>query len=521
MMRFRVGLRLTASTLLALSLSVGSVFAVAHSSAEEGKVQRFTILHTNDHHGRFWPSSRGEWGMPARMTLLRQLRQEIEGEGGHVLLLSGGDINTGVPESDMQSAIPDFLGMKMLGYDAMAIGNHEFDNPREVLDMQRRIAGFPFLSANILDEKTGKHAYQPYTSFQVGNIKIGVLGLTTLDTPKLTDADNTKGLRFISPEEAARKVVPFLRKKNDVVIAVTHMGHYQDGNHGVNAPGDVSLARNVDGIDMIVGGHSQTPLFRPDRQNGTWIVQAHEWGKYVGRADFEFRDGTLSLVDYKLIPVNHRDKQTLVQDEEMVALLQPYQVKGESLVNQKLGTVDDRLAGERSEVRFGYTNLGTMMTQSMKNKAGADLAVMNSGGIRASINAGDITYRDILQVSPFGNALAYVDMSGKEVVEYLQVVGSKPVDSGAFAHFSGVEMMIDGDKVNVLGINGEPVDMDKTYRMALMNFSAKGGDGYPVLSDHAGYVDTGYVDADVMREFVERNSPLQVEKFVPAGIERR
>ena len=519
MHRSFISLRLAAITLLAVTL-ITSLSANAEAGKEEEKVERFTVLHTNDHHGRFWTNSKGEWGMPARMTLISQLRAEIKSEGGHVLLLSGGDINTGVPESDMQDAVPDFLGMKMLGYDAMAIGNHEFDNPPHVLKMQQELADFPFLSANILDEETGKHAFQPYTTFTVGELQVGVIGLTTDDTPRVTDISNTAGLEFISPIEAASKIVPELRKNHDVVIAVTHMGHYQNGQHGANAPGDVTLARKVDGIDVIVGGHSQDPLFKPDVQNGTIIVQAYEWGKYVGRADFEYRDGKLKLLDYRLIPVNHQGDQNLAQDQEMVKLLKPYQDKGSELISRKVGSVNDRLAGERNEVRFHQTNLGTLMSKAMMEKADADLAVMNSGGIRSSINKGDITYRDILLVSPFSNALAYVDMSGQEVIDYLKVVAAKPVDSGAFAHFSGVEMNIKGNKVEVLGIGGKPVDKKKTYRMALMNFSAKGGDNYPKVSEHPGYIDTGYIDADVLREYVEEHSPLQAEKFVPVGIER-
>ncbi len=535
--RYEFGCKIVAVSALALFISACSKPTESPVSALENrvennvekrledkvndKVENFTILHTNDNHGRFWTNKNGEWGMAARMTLVSRIRAEVEAAGGHVLLFSGGDINTGVPESDMQDAVPDFKGMKLLDYDAMAVGNHEFDNPREILKMQQELAGFPFLSANILYKESGKHAFEPYTTFQLGDVKIGVLGLTTMDTPKLSNPDYMTDLKFITPVEAASKIVPELRKTTDVVIAITHIGHFQNAEHGVNAPGDVTLARSVDGIDMIVGGHSQDALFKPDLQNGTLIVQAHEWGRYVGRADFEYRNGKLSLLDYKLIPVNHKDNITLAQDPKMAEMLAPYQEKGAKLVQQIVGYVDERLAGDRDKVRFGYTNLGTLIASAMMEKTDADLAVMNSGGIRASIDAGEISYRDILTVAPFGNALAYVNMTGKEVVDYLKIVAAQPVDTGAFAHFKGVEMVIDGDKVDVKSIGGQPVDMDKTYRMALINFSAKGGDGYPNIVEHPGYVDTGYIDGDVLREYVEKHSPLKVADYVPAGIERR
>ena len=517
------GFRLAAVSALVLSLTACSLFQDSTvPAADQDDVLKLTVLHTNDHHGRFWTNSQGEWGMVARMTLVSNIREEVAAEGGHVLLLSGGDINTGVPESDLQNAIPDFKGMNMLGYDAMAVGNHEFDNPPEVLAMQQEIANFPFLSANILREENGENAFQPYTMFELGDMKVGVLGLTTLDTPKASNPDNMIGLEFISPIDAAADIIPELREKSDIVIAVTHMGHYPNASHGINSPGDVTLARNVDGIDMIVGGHSQDPLYEPDIQNGTIIVQAQDWGRYVGRADFEFSKGQLTLVDYKLIPVNHADKgMDLAPHLEMLNLLTPYQEKGAKLVEQVVGSVDERLVGNRNEVRFRYTNLGTLMTRAMMEKAGADLAVMNGGGIRASIAGGEISYRDILTVAPFSNALAYVDMTGAEVVDYLNVVAAMPTNSGAFAHFSGVEMLIDGEKVDVIKIGGQSVDPKKTYRMALMNFSANGGDNYPNLTSHHGYVDTGYIDADVLREYVQDNSPIKVENYLPVGVERR
>src|SRR5690606_10221122 len=151
---------------------------------EKDKTYKITILHTNDHHGHFWRSEYGEYGLSAQKTLVDGIRKEVAAQGGSVLLLSGGDINTGVPESDLQDAEPDFKGMSQIGYDAMAIGNHEFDNPLEVLFKQEEWANFPMLSANIYDKATGKRLFQPYHIFDKQGIKIAVIGLTTEDTAK-------------------------------------------------------------------------------------------------------------------------------------------------------------------------------------------------------------------------------------------------------------------------------------------------------------------------------------------------
>ncbi|WP_067514471.1 bifunctional UDP-sugar hydrolase/5'-nucleotidase UshA [Endozoicomonas ascidiicola] len=485
------------------------------------KTYQLTVLHTNDHHGRFWHDRKERYGMAARMTLIDDIREEVEEEGGHVLLLSGGDINTGVPESDLQDAIPDFKGMNMLGYDAMAVGNHEFDSPREILKMQESLAEFPFLSANIIDESTGKTLFKPYTMFEKDGLRIAVMGLTTDDTPKATNPENTVGLKFRKPVNVARELVPELEEKADVIIATTHMGHYANAAYGVNAPGDVTLARSVDGIDLIVGGHSQDPLFEPDLQNGAYIVQAHEWGKYVGRADFEYSNGELTLKDYELIPVNHgKGDEKIAADDKMLEMLRPYQEKGQKLVAAKVGNVDQRLMGERAEVRFQPTNLGTLLTQAFMAKTGADFAVKNGGGIRASIEPGEITYKDVLTVLPFGNTLTSVDLTGQQVLDYLNVVALKPTDSGAFAHFSGLEMDITAKGVKNVRIGGEPLNLTKTYKMATLSFSAGGGDNYPNVSKMDSYVDTGFTDADVLREYIEQNSPLMVEKYTPKGVTR-
>jgi 5'-nucleotidase / UDP-sugar diphosphatase len=272
---------------------------------------KLTVLHTNDHHGRFWKNADGEYGMAARKTVLDQIRAEVKTAGGHTLLLDGGDVNTGVPESDTQDAEPDFKGMKLLGYDAMTFGNHEFDKPLPVLAKQIAWAGFPVLSANIY--QNGKRFAKPYAIFERGGLKIAVMGLTTDDTNKMVDPANIASIEFRKPAPEAAALMPELKSKAHVVIAATHMGHYTDGNHGVNAEGDVEMARAVKGFDLIVGGHSQNPVCmlaenvrneayvpggdcQPDRQNGAWIVQAHEWGKYVGRADFEYAGGELKLV---------------------------------------------------------------------------------------------------------------------------------------------------------------------------------------------------------------------------------
>ncbi|ECT9034256.1 bifunctional UDP-sugar hydrolase/5'-nucleotidase [Salmonella enterica subsp. enterica serovar Norwich] len=538
-----------------VALALLAAFALTTQPAqayEKDKTYKITILHTNDHHGHFWRSEYGEYGLAAQKTLVDSIRKEVAQEGGSVLLLSGGDINTGVPESDLQDAEPDFRGMNLIGYDAMAVGNHEFDNPLTVLRQQEKWAKFPFLSANIYQKSTGERLFKPWAIFTRQDIKIAVIGLTTDDTAKIGNPEYFTDIEFRKPAEEAKVVIQELNmnEKPDVIIATTHMGHYDNGDHGSNAPGDVDMARSLPAgsLAMIVGGHSQDPVCMasenkkqvnyvpgtpcaPDKQNGIWIVQAHEWGKYVGRADFEFRNGEMKMVNYQLIPVNLKKKVTwdngkservlytpeIAENPQMLSLLTPFQNKGKAQLEVKIGSVNGLLEGDRSKVRFVQTNMGRVILAAQIARTGADFGVMSGGGIRDSIEAGDITYKSVLKVQPFGNIVVYADMSGKEVVDYLTAVAQMKPDSGAYPQFANVSFVAKEGKLTDLKIKGEPVDPAKTYRMATLSFNATGGDGYPRIDNKPGYVNTGFIDAEVLKEFIQQNSPLDAAAFTPNG----
>ncbi|EDS6618767.1 bifunctional UDP-sugar hydrolase/5'-nucleotidase [Salmonella enterica subsp. enterica serovar Pomona] len=538
-----------------VALALLAAFALTTQPAqayEKDKTYKITILHTNDHHGHFWRSEYGEYGLAAQKTLVDSIRKEVAQEGGSVLLLSGGDINTGVPESDLQDAEPDFRRMNLIGYDAMAVGNHEFDNPLTVLRQQEKWAKFPFLSANIYQKSTGERLFKPWAIFTRQDIKIAVIGLTTDDTAKIGNPEYFTDIEFRKPAEEANVVIQELNmnEKPDVIIATTHMGHYDNGDHGSNAPGDVEMARSLPAgsLAMIVGGHSQDPVCMasenkkqvnyvpgtpcaPDKQNGIWIVQAHEWGKYVGRADFEFRNGEMKMVNYQLIPVNLKKKVTwdngkservlytpeIAENPQMLSLLTPFQNKGKAQLEVKIGSVNGLLEGDRSKVRFVQTNMGRVILAAQIARTGADFGVMSGGGIRDSIEAGDITYKSVLKVQPFGNIVVYADMSGKEVVDYLTAVAQMKPDSGAYPQFANVSFVAKAGKLTDLKIKGEPVDPAKTYRMATLSFNATGGDGYPRIDNKPGYVNTGFIDAEVLKEFIQQNSPLDAAAFTPKG----
>ncbi|WOT05531.1 bifunctional UDP-sugar hydrolase/5'-nucleotidase UshA [Shewanella youngdeokensis] len=531
---------------IAALLSTGLILAGCSGESPQAKscsdageqCVRFTLLHTNDHHGRFWKNSKDEYGMAARKTLVDSIRNEVQAQGGHVLLLSGGDINTGVPESDLQDAKPDFMGMNLLEYDAMAVGNHEFDNPLSVLDKQRQWANFPMLAANIYREIDGQwqQYFEPYHLFDVGGLTLAVVGLTTEQTAQIGNPEFIKPLRFTPPQIAMKNTLAQLKVNHqpDLVFALTHMGHYQDGQHGSNTPGDVLLARSLRAgqLDGIIGGHSQNPVCmeagtnqyadfkpgdtcQPDRQNGTWIMQAHEWGKYVGRADFEYYNGQLHLANYQLISVNYHAGEkpetgvsAIAEDQQMLALLEPYQAQGEAKLNEVISHTLNKLVGDRKVVRNQINPLGMLIASAQSSGAvKADFGIVNGGGIRTSIEKGPIRYRDVLSVQPFANTVTVTEMTGDKLQQYLATVATQTRGSGGFAHFSGIDMTVDCQQKTVAidSINGQPFKLNKRYSFTLPSFNAAGGNAYPVLHNA---VDTGLVDADVLFQYLKQHNPI-------------
>ncbi|OEE92342.1 bifunctional UDP-sugar hydrolase/5'-nucleotidase UshA [Vibrio crassostreae] len=542
-------------SLLVLSIGVAMVGCgsdsddIAVTCDTAASCTKFTVLHTNDNHGRFWENSKGEYGMAARKTLIDSIRAEVSQNGGETILLSGGDINTGVPESDMQDAIPDFVGMNLLGYDAMALGNHEFDNTLDVLEMQSELADFPMLAANIYikdgDTVTDERLFSPYKVFTINGLKIAVIGLTTKDTAKLVNPDNVATIHFADPQVEIKKAIKEIEANEtvDLIFATTHMGHYADGQHGSEAPGDVLLARSLEEgqLDAIIGGHSQNPVCmegneyadfnpgddcKPDQQNGTYIMQAHEWGKYVGRADFEFYDGKLHLAKYDLVPVNLKEKDEngdyqfiqseIKPDAAVKATLYPYQQQGQDLLDVIISKTDAKLEGDRDVVRSEQTNLGHLLGEAYRTYelVNADFGVMNSGGVRDSIAAGDIAYRDVLTVQPFGNFVTKATMTGAEVKAYLDVVATKTAGSGAYAQLDNISLTVDCDlsDVTIRDINGKGFDLADTYTFSVISFSAAGGDDYPVIDVES----TQLTDASVLREFFVKNPDVTAANYAPA-----
>ena len=509
---------------LIFALSLAALLLIpSFASAETVKL---TILHTNDSHGHFMKFNpypvMDVGGLAAQSTLVNVVRAEVEGDGGSVLLLSAGDINTGIPESDLLDAEPDIKLMNLIGYEAMTLGNHEFDKSRDVLLQQMEWAEFPFLSANIVKKDSGETLVEPYIIKEYDGLKVAIFGLTTEETPILTFPEYTEDLKFKDVIETAKELVPKLKEEADIVVALTHLGFYEETGGGYHSAGDIKLAKEVDGIDVIIGGHSHTSIKEAEVVDETLIVQAGGYSENVGRLDLVIDPEADKVTDYsyKLLSVNgkkrvkYNDKtyyayvdKGYVEDKEILDAAEPYLAQAGKLLSEPVGEALVELVGGKSDVRSKETNLGNLVTDAMMDKTGADIAFQNGGGIRTTVAPGPIAYRDILSVQPFGNTLSLLDMTGAQIMEVLNYAATIEPGNGGFLHVGGLKWTLNRSgetpvAENVM-VGDAALDKDKTYKVVTNNFMAAGGDGYKMLKDIPS-LDTGYVDADALKEYIQK-----------------
>lgn len=498
---------------LTLALVLSSCSIVSYQPTwKTDKEYKLTLLHTNDHHGHFWHSPDGNYGMAARKALIDNIREEVVLNDGRSLLFSAGDINTGTPISDLLNAEPDFKGMNLLQYDAMVLGDHEFDHSRDILLQQQVWAGIPFLSANVISKETGQPLFDAYKIFEVEDLKIAVVGFTTEDILKTANPEYLQDLEIIPTLKAAEKLVPKLRRQADLVVALTHIGYYEDGNNGEHATGDVTLARSIPGIDVIVGGHSQTPLVKADQQNGSLIVQAHKWGQQIGRLDLVIKNGAIESSDYRLIPVNQTN---VTPDQAMLALLTPYQDQGLQALEEGVGLADNLFIGDRAVIRNKETNLSNLITTAMREKVGADVGITHAGSINDNIDEGIVSYQTILNTLPMAHSIAYVDFNTQELTDYVAAVAQLQAGTTAFAQFSGISfIMLDGLAVDIK-VNGKALNASKRYRLAVNSDIATGAEGYPNISDHPTYIDSGYRVDRALVTYFQQHGVVSGADFTP------
>ncbi|WZX99456.1 5'-nucleotidase C-terminal domain-containing protein [Bacillus sp. FSL W7-1360] len=415
------------------------------------------IIHTNDIH--------------SALTDFGKVSAYIKSEraaADHFLYLDAGDFVSGDPIVDLNHGKPMIDIFNLVGLDAVAIGNHEFDYGPTYLQENMEASSFPWLGANIDTGDTGVPNPDPYVILDVNGLSVGVLGLT--EAPPSTAPDNVEGMTL--EEDYVATALAYqeeLEANADVIVALTHIGH----------PNDRKLAEEVDYFDVIIGGHSHTPLQKPVVINGTPITQAGSSLQQLGKLSLTYNADTdkVTAVDGQLVPVSSFTEV----DTEVQAVIDHYTDEMEDILGEVVGHSHTGLP------RDGRTHrdapLGNFWTDAMKDLAGADIALTNNGGLRDGIASGPVTMRDIYKVEPFANQIMSIEMTGQALKDVLQFSYTRNGRNQIDLQTSGLHYeIVTGMTGNFLDVNmtlnGEPVDLEQTYNVAVADYIGTGGSGY-------------------------------------------
>jgi 2',3'-cyclic-nucleotide 2'-phosphodiesterase (5'-nucleotidase family) len=360
--------------------------------------------------------------------------------------------------------------MNTMHFDAMVVGNHEFDFGQEVLKKRISEADFPVLGANV----EGLGILKPYVIKDINGIRIAIIGVTTEDTPASTHPRNVTGLKFLSPMDAVNKYTVELKNTADIILVLSHIGYQVDR----------TLAEQVKGIDVIVGGHSHTRVDKPSVVGKTILVQAWEHGKVLGVLDLTLDNGKIIKAEGHLEEIRPDIGK---EDWDVLAVVQKYKQKVDAVLGERVGETEVDLDGQN--VRRAETNLGDLITDIIRQASGADVAILNGGGIRTSIKKGEIKVKDVYSVLPFDNYIVAIRLTGREIQEALEHgVSAIEREEGRFPQVSGVVFTYSpsadiGSRVKEVIVSGKPLDPDKEYSVATNDFLAAGGDGYRAFGD--------------------------------------
>ncbi|MGL5085603.1 MAG: bifunctional metallophosphatase/5'-nucleotidase, partial [Clostridium sp.] len=387
------------------------------------------IFHSNDTHSRVD-------NFPIAKTYINSARADGK------LLLDAGDTYHGQSFATLQRGSSIAQLIKKMGYEAMSPGNHDFNYGHKRLSELEKESGVPILAANLT--KDGNLAYKDGMIITKNGVDFGVFGLATPETTYKTNPINVEGLDFGSKETVIKNSQDMVTKLEaqgaDIVIALSHLGIDDESELK-----STDIATNVEGIDLIIDGHSHSKLSDFDehnKNNKTKITSTGQYMDAIGEATITV-DSSNKVKDISLNTValtKTVDKVTTplyTPDPEIKSLIDGIKAGQDPILNEVVGFTPVTLDGARSTVRFGHSNLGRLLTDAMISETGADVALTNGGGIRDSINAGEITKGEIIKVLPFGNYTITKKLTGAEIIAALN--HGMIIGSGSFTHYSGID----------------------------------------------------------------------------------
>ena len=502
-----------------LTLTTAALALTAGTAAAEYSL---TILHTNDFHSRFEPISKydgpcaaedntaGEcFGGWARLVTAIEEAQE---RNDNTILVDGGDQFQGSLFYTYYKGALAAEMMNSLGYDGMTVGNHEFDDGPEVLKGFAETINFPILMSNadISAEPLLTDVIQKSVVIEKDGEQIGMIGLTPQDTDEL--ASPGPNITFTDPSEAVQGEVDKLTEAGVTKIIVLSHSSYRV---------DQMVAENTTGVDVIVGGHSNTLLGDMDGAEGSYptmvgdtaIVQAYAYGKYLGELNVTFDDaGVVTSATGAPVLID----ASVSEDQTVTARVAKAAEPLNEIRNKVVAETATEIVGVREDCRARECAMGTLIADAMLTRVadqGIQVAIQNGGGIRASIDAGEVTMGEVLTVLPFQNTLSTFEVTGEVLLAALEN-GVSQIEEGAgrFPQVAGMSFTVDasqpaGSRVLDVTVGDAPLDPAAKYGVVSNNYVRNGGDGYDMFVNAENAYDFGPDLADVTAEYLAENGP--------------
>ena len=475
------------------------------------QTEQITILHTNDMHTQFIPIQ-ATWihkdskPLIGSMVALKYFVDQERIKNSNVMVLDAGDMMTGTPLSNIEAE--GVIGggfitmMNRIGYDACTIGNHEFDNGIANLKKLFNLAQFEVLSANLFLEDS-LFAMKKYEIVQVGNLKIGIVGLILDDLFGVVSKTNLQGIIVKPVVETAQDLIDEIDPQTDLIILLTHQGFARDS----------LLAASVHGADVIVGGHSHTRLFKPRYINDIIVVQAGDKAQYLGKLVLRVNNDHVIHYEGELLPLWTNEVKE--PDSAMIRMVSMY----ENQINQEFKVEIGILKTAWETSNYWEANLGDFITDAMRAFTKTDFALLNSGGIRKRLEPGPITKLDIVEILPFSNYLVKFTCSGEQLLTFIKENAQASANRAhGIMQVSGLEYSYrigSDNRIEIVSalINGEPILSDKEYTGVSVDFVLIGQEMKYLMFRPENLVNLGIVVADVVVNYVKVNPvvdlPLQ------------
>ena len=445
--------------------------------------EEIVVYHTNDMHSRVLPTddSNKSIGLAYISAYIKNMRLKDK----NTLWFDAGDTFHGEPIINLSKGMNMALLLNAAGLDALCPGNHDFNyGPERLVELSEKCK-FPVLSANVFWKKNGERLLNAYKIFTLPNgLKVGVFGLTTPDTLVKASPLYMDKVNFLDIYKKASEVVEVLKPECDVIIAITHLG--VSGSDSVRS---IDIAENVPGIDVIIDGHSHTELPQGIKVKNTLIAQAGCYEHFLGKVTIDIENKKVTKKTAVLLSKEEILKDTPKPDEKIENLLKELESKNKKILSERISYSPKTFKADRSNIRRNESAIGNLFTDALRAQTGADIAIMNSGTIRADLKAGDITKGDILAIFPFSNMLQTKEITGKQLKEVLEhSVGYYPAEFGGFLQISGFTFDFDptltrGSRVSNVMVGSAPLDENKVYTVASSDFVFSGGDGYALFKN--------------------------------------